>query len=980
MFRMESISKNTVYACLLGFIGTSILVLSQTYSSMIFLTHYTTSEIPYLYLASGLIAAAAMQLLKNYMHRSISRFARTTHYFFLAVLIPFIWLLEIKSAWLPFIISTFLLIIVSFTHTTYILVEMRAFTLREFKALGKWLSASSTFGAIVWGPLIPLILKFWPAHVMLYVIIALLIFALLIIGLADTAAPAHFVKKQLPPPKVNLFKNPLFLTLFITGILAQIIQTFADFAPKSLMTSYSQHQIGEILGPLYSITNVIAIFSQLFLSAAIVKRFGVFGILFTLPITVIPAAIAFVVYPHLWVALAFAGIAISSRFGFYAIGQQMVMNVLPDTLINDARYQMGSIGRNLGAGFAALLLILLNYLGGIRLTAVGTIAACVLLLYYFIISQRNYKQALTKSINLHRFNVDYLGSVEADAYIINDNAETALRSSSPDVQLFGLELLRKSHLKSVPQILYDILSTGSDTVKINTLKVIKSIHDHGAWEVLYGHLQKENNPIIIWHLTRIILRSNHQILLPMASKFIESNDPYLKCSAICIFLKGGNVDQIILALEQFKAMANDENPNSRMVACEVLDKSSRFGDLSDYVIKLLNDEKEVVAANAIRVAKRYHNDQVVNAILNNLRFNNLYHTISRTLIFFGPEIISKLMPKIKEEIQAHLILATINILAGMPGKRAEKELINLMVASEIHIQNPVAKSIAYRAMNFSFSVEHRKIIAEKIFGLVALIQKMIWLEENPPDRAFKLEIISRTSMARERYLYLIVALCENKVILQLIPTLMHGDKKSSTYSKALELLDINITDRSLAATIEFALENRKMPGAQNDIDIGSLADPWLDILLDFKNAKHPEEIMDIINKILVLREVDLFSSLSAEALESIAETLNVVDIVAGQTIFTEGDIADGLYIIAKGKVTITKKNSVLKEYKENGFFGELALMDNEPRTGTAIADTDCVLYLLEKSDFNRLSDDVPEILKVIIQTIMKYLRPYLADA
>jgi CRP-like cAMP-binding protein len=124
----------------------------------------------------------------------------------------------------------------------------------------------------------------------------------------------------------------------------------------------------------------------------------------------------------------------------------------------------------------------------------------------------------------------------------------------------------------------------------------------------------------------------------------------------------------------------------------------------------------------------------------------------------------------------------------------------------------------------------------------------------------------------------------------------------------------------------------------------------------------------------------LFKNLSAEALESIAETITVVDVLPNQQIFKEGDIANGLYIVAKGNIAVTKENVLLREYHEKEFFGELALMDNEPRTGTATSSTESVLYLLEKSDFNRLTDDIPEILKVIVQTIMTYLRPHLVSA
>ncbi len=976
MRELDQHSKNIVYASLLGFIGTSLLVLCQTYSSMIFITHFSSDKIPYLYIGSGLLTAGLLQLLKNFMNRSLNRFALTTHIAFIVIFTSFLGLLSIPASWIPFVFSILLLILVGFTSTTYILVQMRAFTLREFKSIGKYLSASSTAGAVVWGSLIPLLLKIGPSIVLLYAVLLLLLSAIIVTRLSTTESAIKISQTESQVKTIKLFKNPLFLYLFISGILAQVIQITADFAPKSLLSSYTQEEIGNILGPFYSIVNIFAIFTQLVFAEPIIKRFGVFGILLTLPITALPAGIALIFFPNLWVCLIFSGIALTSRFGFFASGQQMVMNVLPDSVINTARYQLGSLGRNLGIGFAGLVVLGLNTLGGLRLAALGAIIACVLLIRNFLISRKKYKQALIESINLHRFNLDYVNNVESDRYIINKNAESALKSNLVDVQLFGLELLSHIHHKTVPGVLYSMLSSESESVKISALKVIDSIQDPQSWQILREYLDHENNPEMIFRLIKIILKSNYTSLLPFATQNIESEAPQIQAGAIIIFFSGGNVDQVILALSKLKLLANSLSSESRIAACDVLGVTA-IGDFSTLLIQLLKDKKEQVVAKAIKSARQYNNKNVVNAILDTLQYKNLYHKISKTLLSFGPEILNQLMVKIKDEKESHLIVTMIHILSIIPQESAESELIGLLKVPEIIIQNPVARSIAYRSVNLPFSTSDKILIKKHLFDIISLIQTLMLFITEEPDEQIKKELSSRILLARRRYLHLIVALCQNKVILQLIPTLMYSEPRSSVYSKALELLDLNITNRSLVSTIEYALENRKMSGITTTKGIESLSDSWLNELIAYKSGQLRRERMDIISKILVLREVALFRKLSAEALESIAETITVIDIPADHNIFKEGDMANGLYIVAKGSVKVTKNGTLLKEYREKDFFGELALMDNEPRSGNATSSSECVLYLLEKSDFNRITDDIPEILKVIVQTIMTYLRPYL---
>lgn len=131
---------------------------------------------------------------------------------------------------------------------------------------------------------------------------------------------------------------------------------------------------------------------------------------------------------------------------------------------------------------------------------------------------------------------------------------------------------------------------------------------------------------------------------------------------------------------------------------------------------------------------------------------------------------------------------------------------------------------------------------------------------------------------------------------------------------------------------------------------------------------------DLIEKILVLKKVSVFSSLSAELLQSIAEIVQQEDIAEEQVIFNEDDIADGMYIVVKGGIDILKNNRRINFCGSGTFFGELALLDDAPRFATAIAKEDTQLFFIEKSDFNRLTDEVPEILRAVTQTIIGYIR------
>ena len=80
---------------------------------------------------------------------------------------------------------------------------------------------------------------------------------------------------------------------------------------------------------------------------------------------------------------------------------------------------------------------------------------------------------------------------------------------------------------------------------------------------------------------------------------------------------------------------------------------------------------------------------------------------------------------------------------------------------------------------------------------------------------------------------------------------------------------------------------------------------------------------------------------------------------AGAVIFQEGDKADGLFIIKSGLVGIRLGNRSLAELNANSIFGEMALIDDAPRSATAVAVTDVELVPVSEKQFLFLVSQTP---------------------
>jgi MFS family permease len=101
----------------------------------------------------------------------------------------------------------------------------------------------------------------------------------------------------------------------------------------------------------------------------------------------------------------------------------------------------------------------------------------------------------------------------------------------------------------------------------------------------------------------------------------------------------------------------------------------------------------------------------------------------------------------------------------------------------------------------------------------------------------------------------------------------------------------------------------------------------------------------------LLHGIDLFAPLPAPTLESLARALIPVRLKAGEELFRQGDIGDRYYIVADGVAEILVDGQVVRETGPGGYFGEIALLRDIPRTATVRAKNDVELLALDRDDF-----------------------------
>ncbi|MCC0176857.1 cyclic nucleotide-binding domain-containing protein [Waterburya agarophytonicola K14] len=137
-------------------------------------------------------------------------------------------------------------------------------------------------------------------------------------------------------------------------------------------------------------------------------------------------------------------------------------------------------------------------------------------------------------------------------------------------------------------------------------------------------------------------------------------------------------------------------------------------------------------------------------------------------------------------------------------------------------------------------------------------------------------------------------------------------------------------------------------------------------------------VSNSMNRLLLLRNIALFKNLSLDELFQIDEALEQRQVLAGETIYTEGSWGNNLYIIAEGRIQIVKELDGelenIKQLATGQYFGEIALFDEAPRWDGAIALEDCLLLSLEKKRFISLISQRPHIILEICRFLSMRLR------
>jgi CRP-like cAMP-binding protein len=123
--------------------------------------------------------------------------------------------------------------------------------------------------------------------------------------------------------------------------------------------------------------------------------------------------------------------------------------------------------------------------------------------------------------------------------------------------------------------------------------------------------------------------------------------------------------------------------------------------------------------------------------------------------------------------------------------------------------------------------------------------------------------------------------------------------------------------------------------------------------------------MTIIERVLLLQGVEVFSNVTTQQLSFIAAIAEEMPVEPGTVLYRENDAADGLYVVISGTVIMSRNGDAIERIGPNGSFGVWAVFDDQPRlTGAEVIETSRLLFVPREEFYEVLADHVEIVERV----------------
>jgi hypothetical protein len=966
-------------ALLLNVAAWAGITVSRTYVDVLFLSSYPVDFLPFFFIGQTVLVLVVTLLISPLAARGSTLINSSIFFIAALTVVNGDLLVQAEIPGMAFAFSLWLsaipVILLVMSQNTI----ADAFDLRRFKKNLIWVTMAGNLGGLLIGMLTPWLIAQFGIAVLMYVLVGMIGF----VGFASAWLKPLPVLVRKSAENHSPFNYPLFQIIALCTFFMMVVDTFADYALKAELGSRlgDKEAIGSFMGPFYGISNALMIFLQLAGAQTLLKYFGVAGLMVTIPLFAGLGGLALLFLPGLWSA-AFLRLGENAlRFSFFSIGREVALKPLPARIRRAGKFLIIAAGY-VGAGLASLILLVSSGQLGITVVAVLLLLICLLWLWATQRLRAVYQATLEEAIRIKRFNVNEDSGLAQEKENIRQVAELALQDQNPDTVRFGFTLLARTRLTHVPNCAHVHLNAPDPELRVGFINAVHVFHDTSTVPMLRARLEIEEDGKVIWWLLKTLATLAPEHVLTQATQLLENEDPLVRAGAVVVLLSGGGLEHLIAAANSLNQMLHHPNATMRKGAAYAI-SALKIGKLENELRALLEDPDELVNIAAMWAVADQNNVNLAGALAAKLGHGRASHYAGRTLRRIGEPALPYLL-----DIIRHASLngrgqsaarAAVRVLASIRCEAADMVVVEAVrcggVLTRTHLAKECAMRAKYKPNSEVLIREARQWLLDEAH-LAHIFNAARYAPELPEH--IRLEITHRGKMARARLLYWFDVYTKSVDLIGIIPVILNDNtsqKNQAQHATAIEFLETLSRDKVVKKALMVFEESVTHDAIKNAVAVlPEIKDAWLTQISQAPLLPPAGGIMDITHKVMLLRKVKLFADLPGEILLTIAESCEDREVVRGEKLMSQGDAPDGLYIIASGMVSIEKNGVCLAELREGGFFGELGLFDDAPRKADAIVRVDGMVLFLEKEVFDGLTEDLPEVLRALIKTVISYIK------
>lgn len=801
-------------------------------------------------------------------------------------------------------------------------------------------------------------------------------------------------------------------------------------------------QLAKALGLQLSATGVLALITSLAGIGYVLRRYGLQAAFLAMPVVCGVAVGALAIAGSLGQTSVLFWLAVVARlfnvaWGFSFSQSALVISYQP--LPSERRGQVQTLAEGivqpLAIGFAGLALLGLNTLLGLR--AVGLswffVGIIILLCAVIVLMNRQYPQVLSSALARRQWGG---GTAAAPAdQASRDLLRAALGSPHPATVIYGLEMLERADPAAIAQMLPQLLRHQSAEVRRAAFERIEQIQLRGAAQAVQDALGSESEPAVRAAALQALAALLEPQALGQLVGQVAAPDPQIRRGALVGLLRYGGEPEQQLAHGHVLQLAASASTDERALAAQILAElgTSRFEAQAQ---ALLADHDTEVRREALKLAARQRDPQLWPAVAQASAAPGTTRLAVRALAAGGQAALPAIEAALAQPTLAQRqLIALINACGRIRGE----QVIQLLSSKLGHPDNDVRAAVlealsasGYRAaMAESVRAQIRTEAAQAAWIAAALVD----IGDDPQLRPVQAALHLATRRLADRLCLWLSFLYDPPMMLRARSALAQG--QGAQYAYALEILDTQLpTDlkslvlpiaedlppRERLSRLAAAFPQRQQSRAERLLAIidgpearwcsawaracalfaaGGLpareclpavqaavsADDalvretaiWALARLEPAASQGDHRMLSTIEKVLILKQVDVFQQTPDDVLADIAALLEELEIPADETIFHKGDLGDSLYIVVGGRLRVDDGERLLNHLGERDVFGEMALLDAEPRVASVTAVEPTRLLRLDQAPFYELIVDRPEVAIGLIRVLTARLRARVRD-